>query len=219
MAVIVPPGTDRLATLDEMYTIKVSHSHWELRNGSWDKHMYDVVELKRAGARLLPDMYNTLYPVWEDLHGKKILDLTKEAEDFFADAVTRVYVHDTLHESVSYGERPMYEALLRDGKSVQLDMTKLKALPFADQVKLFREEIYVTALERLVIPSGYRHSPMRAYTWALRRTITGLTKGWSSLFLIENYETFARRPDIDYVAKHLSNKHKLIHRDQEAQPA
>jgi hypothetical protein len=209
MADWITPGTDRLATLDEMYTLKVSHSYWELRNNSWRKHMHDVVQLRKAGAKLDMGLHRMLYQVWETKHGRKQVDLTQESDEFFSDAVRRRYVHDTLHDSVAYYDRPLYESVLKDGKSVQMDMDKLRALPFEDQVKLFREEIYVTALERLVVPHDYSYSPSRAYAWALRRTITSLTKGWSARFLVENFETF-RRADIDYVAVHRANAHKLV---------
>jgi hypothetical protein len=205
----IPDGTYRYATLDELYTIKVSHAYWELRNGSWNKHMSDVVMLKRAGAKLDEPLHNLLYKVWCEEHGSKQVDLKLEADEFFSDAVKRRYVHDSLHESVAYGERPLYESVLKPGKSVQMDMDAIWALSFDDQVKLFREEIYVTALERLVIPHDYRFSPARAYAWALRRTITSLTKGWSARFLVENYEVF-RRADVDYVDRHLANRHVLV---------
>ncbi|WP_445177121.1 DUF7275 domain-containing protein [Rhodococcus erythropolis] len=209
LATWIPPGTDRSATLNELYTIKVSHSYWELRNGSWNKHMYDIVAMKRAGAELDLELHNLLYAIWEDRYGRKVVDLSQESDEFFTDAVGRRYVHDTLHESVAYGDRPLYESVLRDGHSVAMDMGKLRALPFEDQVRLFREEIYVTALERQLIPNGYRYSPSAAYAWALRRTVTSLTKGWSARFLVENFDVF-RRPDVDYVGLHLSNTHKLV---------
>lgn len=205
----IPEGTYRYATLNELYTVKVSHAYWELKNGSWNKHMSDVVRLKQAGATLDLPLHNLLYKVWCEEHGDKQVDLTLEADEFFSDAVKRKYVHDSLHESVSYGERPLYESVLKDGKSVQMDMYKIRALPFEDQVRLFREEIYVTALERLVVPNDYRYSPSRAYAWALRRTITSLTKGWSARFLVENYEVF-RSADVDYVARHLANRRVLV---------
>lgn len=205
----ITPGTDRIATLDELYTLKVSHSYWELRNGSWDKHINDAMALKAQGATLLLDLHKLLYKVWEEQHGQKKVDLSQEAEEFFSDAVKRVYDHDSIHDSVAYGDRPLYESVLKDGHSVDIDMGKIKALPFEDKVRLYREEIYATALERLVVPSDYRCSPRRAYAWALRRTITSLTKGWSARFLVENYDVF-RSPDCDYVARHLEKKHKLI---------
>lgn len=199
---------NRVATLDELYTIKASHAYWEL-HGTWQKHMSDLLALKQAGAVLLPDLHQILYGIWQDKHGAKVLDLNQEAEEFFADAVTRVYVHDSIHESVAYYDRPLYERCLADGHSVKMDMQKVWGLPFLDQVKLFREEIYVTALERLIIPNNYKYSAGAAYQWALRRTITSLTKGKSALFLVDNFHQFYRA-DIDYVARHHNKSNKLI---------
>lgn len=198
-----------LPTLDDLYTIKVSHAGWELRNGSWDKHMSDIVALKHAGAKLQFDQFKRLYKIWEDVHGSKKLKLQKGKDDFFTDAVVRKYDHDSLHASVAYGDYPLYEDILKDGSEVDVDMAKIRALPFDTQVKLYREEIYATALERKVIPSDYTISARKAYAWATRRTITSLTRGWSSRFLIENYNIF-RTPDCNYVKRHLDKKHLLI---------
>lgn len=202
-------GETRVATLDEMYTIKLSHSYWELRNGSWNKHMSDLVWLQDAGGRVIQPLHDLLYGAWKRRHGSKKVNLTQESGEFFSDAVHRRYDHDSLHESVAYGDRPIYEECLRDGASVQMDMKKVWAMPFDRQVQLFREEIYVTALERIIIPDDYTGSPRAAYAWALRRTITSLTKGRSAQFIAEHFKTF-RSPDIDYVQHHLSKKHTLI---------
>jgi hypothetical protein len=200
---------DRTATPDELYTIKYSHSFWELKNGTWDKHMADLLALRRHGAQLIPEWFDVLYEIWSDLHGAKKVDLTKEAEDFFADAVKRVYDHDSIHLSVAYTPgQPIYDDCLKDGKSVQMDMAKVWAMPHERIVQMFREEIYVTALERLVIPNDYLYSPGRAYQWALRRTITSLTKGRSARFLVDHFDEF-RLPDIDYVAHHRAHANYL----------
>lgn len=202
-------GGLQFATLDELYTIKVSHSYWVLRNGSWDKHMFDIVELKKAGATLDAYLHKMLYSVWEEKHGKKRVDLNMDKDSFFTDAVKRIYDHDSIHYSVAYGEKPIYEDCFVDGQEVAMDMEKIKALPFDKLVKLYREEVYATALERWVIPSDYTVSPRKAYADALKKTITSLTKGWSSTFMVDNYEVF-RSPDMDYVKHHLSKSDQLI---------
>lgn len=204
----IPEGTYRYATMDELYTIKASHQGWELKNGSWNKHRHDLVMMKRAGAKIDDSLYKLLYKVWEGLHGKKVMNLDQEAADFFSDAVRRVYDHDSLHYSVAYGDRPMYEEVLKDGQEINMDMAKIKSMPHEWIVNLFREEVYATALERIVIPRNYRVSAGYAYQWALRRTVTSLTKGWSSRFIIDNIEEFTH-PD-DYVGRHLSKRHLLI---------
>ena len=47
-----------MATLDMLYTIKLSHSAWDLRNGSWFKHMDDLAALgtnAKVDEELYPD--------------------------------------------------------------------------------------------------------------------------------------------------------------------
>lgn len=198
-----------VATPDELYTIKVSHLQWELSNGSWDKHINDAMWLKHHGAQLDWDFYLALIAIWKEVHGPKRVDLTQDKDAFFSDAVRRIYDHDSVHYSVAYGDHPMYEDVFDGGAEIAMDMAKIKALPFDQQVRLYREEIYATALERWVIPSNYTCSPRWAYARALRKTIVSLTKGWSSRFLIENYDTF-RKPDMNYVRHHKSKAHLLI---------
>src|SRR5690606_7938371 len=62
---------DGYATAEELYTIKVSHSYWKLKNGSWKKHMFDIVKFQEQGVKLIPELHDFLYPKWENLHGKK----------------------------------------------------------------------------------------------------------------------------------------------------
>lgn len=196
------------ATPNELYTIKCSHSYWELKNGSWGKHIADIVFLKERGARLLPDLHDFLYKIWEEVHGKKRVNLQMSAGVFFKDAVKRTYLHDSLHYSVAYGKRPLYEDFLKPGEEIAIDMKAVKEAPFETQVKLFREEVAATALERLVIPANYQYSPGRAWNWALRRTITSLTKGWSAKFIVTNIEHFIKHDN--YVQRHLDNADRLI---------
>lgn len=198
----------RFATLDELYTLKVSHSYWELKNGSWDKHIHDLRFLKARGAQLLPELHATLYKVWTELHGPKRTNLSMDKGAFFQDAVKRIYDHDSIHESVAYGESAMYNQILREGSTVDVDPKKMWALSFDDLVLLFREEVYATALERILIPTDYRASPGAAYRWSLRRTITSLTKGKSARFIVENFEDFAI-PD-DYLSRHHDKRDRLI---------
>lgn len=202
-------NSTQYATLDQMYTIKLSHSHWEIPNGSWHKHIYDMRALKGHGAKLDLGLYRILYKVWEEMYGKKVMNLDQDKSEFFDDAVRRTYDHDSLHASVAYGDHPIYEEILKDGATVDIDPVKMWALSHNQLVRLFREEIYVTALERLVIPRNYKTSAGAAYLWALRRTITSLTKGKSSRFILENFEDFAI-PDPSYVQRHLDNSSKLV---------
>jgi hypothetical protein len=200
---------DGFATLDELYTIKVSHSYWELKNGSWDKHMTDILFMKSRGAKLDLELHKLLYPVWVKTHGSKKMNLAQAAGNFFADAVVRIYDHDSIHDSVAFGDRPLYERILKDGETVDIDPDKLwNGMTFEEQVLLFREEIVATALERWMIPTNYRFSPGLAYKLALKKTITSLTRGRSARFIVTNFEHFMKPHD--YMAIHRSKQHKLI---------
>lgn len=195
------------ASIDQLYTLKVSHSYWELPNGSWGKHMRDVQFLKSKGAKLNGILHDILYEIWEDRYGKKKMKFMGK-DEFFEDAVTRIYDHDSLHDSVAYGDEAMYIQTLKKQGHTAVDMVYIRRMKFEDQVKLYREEVCATALERIVVPRNYHCSAGAAYLWALRRTITSLTKGWSARFIVDNYQDFAI--PCDYVVRHLANKEKLI---------
>lgn len=200
---------DRVATLNELYTIKVSHIFWDLRNGTWEKHAIDIMRMQRHGVVLIEPLYKMLYKIWQEVHGDKKANLSQMASDFFNDKVVRIYVHDSIHASVAYYDAPLYERILADNEEVKVDKSKWEDVPFEDKLKCVREEVYATALERLAIPSNYTYSPRRAYAWALRRTVTSLARGWFALFIVENLELLWS-PDVDYVQVHKNNSDKLI---------
>lgn len=204
---VIPRGTNRWATLDELYTIKLSHIFWEGKNGKWNVHAQDMMRLKDEGAKVIEPLYDVLYNVWVEKFGAKRVDLNMDKADFFDDAVPRKWDHDSVHYSVAYGDHPLYEDFL-DGE-VRMSMRKVWDAPFETQVKLFREEIFATALERKMIPSNYQGSRRAAYLWALRRTVTSLTKGRSARFIAENLDKFWDM-EIDYVQRHRDNAHMLI---------
>ena len=202
-------GEERTATLDELYTIKVSHIFWELKNKSWEKHAHDIILMEKAGAVLDLGLYTVLYKIWEERHGKKQVNLNQTPEDFFNKRVSRIYDHDSIHDSVAYYSEPLFNRILRDGSAVAVDINKWNDLSLSDKIKTVREEVYATALERQVIPSGYTGSPRAAYHWALKKTLTSFSKGWFALFIATHLAELWN-PEIDYVARHKENSHKLI---------
>lgn len=200
---------DKLATPDELYTLKISHSFWEI-NGpqSWDKHASDIVFLSRKGCKFLRPLYDLVLPIWKERYKKQPTNLKQTAAKFFTDGVNRKYDHDSVHETIAYGNRPLYESILADGETVAVDNSKFWAMDHDTQIKTCREEIYATALERILIPNNYSGSARQAYHWALRRTATSLFKGEWALFLLLNLDELMV-PDVDYKQLHLDNKHKL----------
>ncbi len=197
-----------VATTNELYTIKVSHAFWNL-HGTWNKHMNDILFLQDKDARFIQPLFDILYPIWEERYGKKKANLNAQPEDFFNKNVHRVYDHDSIHRSIAYYDRPLFESILRDGHDVMVDRAKFEALPYTDKLKLVREEVYATALERQLIPSGYKSSPRAAYNWAMMKTVTSFSKGWFPLFIVQNYSDLYK-PDVQYVQVHKKNSDRLV---------
>lgn len=200
-----------VATPDELYTIKISHLFWVVSdNKTWDKHMGDIIFLQRKGCVFIRELYDILFPIWKQHHQGRKTNTNMTSTQFFGDAVQRKYVHDSLHETVKYDALPMYQYLLKEGSEVDCSWDKFSNdLTHSGKLNLMREEVYVTALERLIIPSNYEYSPRAAYHWALRRTLTSLMKNEWSLWIALHLDEL-RRPDVDYVQRHRDNSHLLI---------
>lgn len=187
-----------------LYTIKMSHFGWDI---FWEKHKQDILLMKLKGnCELIPELYEALRDHWKKKHGnKEFLSLYQKKDEFFTDGVEYIYDHDYLHELVAYPNRPVYESVLKDGEDVAIDKDKFFALPFDQQVRMFREEISVIAAERWLIPPKTcgKIKWVRAYQMALRKTVTTLTKNWATEFIIMNIQHFYK-PDYTYF-EHLIN--------------
>ncbi len=184
------------ATPDALYTIKLSHLGWD--SHAWEKHKQDVLTMQGKGCKLITPLYDALVEHWKkELGNKDFLSLSQSKEDFFTDNVEYVYDHDHLHDLVSYPNAPMYSKVLKEGEDVLVDKNKFDSLPFEQQVRMFREEMTVIAMERWVLPSKGRISWYRAWQWSVRKTITSLTKGWATSFIVLNLEHFIK-PDYSY---------------------
>lgn len=197
-----------IASLNELYTIKISHIFWELPNNSWMKHAFDITVMQNNDASFIPELYEVLYPIWEERYGRKQVNLNTTADLFFNSHVHREYEHDSIHESIAYYQEPLFKRILKEGSEVAVSQQKFETLDLQDKYNLVREEIYATALERCIIPNHYRIGIKQPYSWALRKTITSFSKGWFPLFIALNFENL-RNPDVDYQEKHLNNKHLL----------
>lgn len=196
-----------IAAPDELYTMKISHGYWDL-HGTWDKHASDIIFLQRKGCVFIPELHDILLEIWKERYAKNPISLDKTVEEFFGDHVPKKYVHDTVHESIAYRDRPWYVDILKDGSEVLVDNSKFWALSLEDKLQLVREELYVIALERVLIPRDFDHSPLAAYRWALRRTAISLFKNKWATFLLLHLDEL-RRPDVDFVRRHKDNSHKL----------
>lgn len=183
-------GDVEFCPIDELYTLKVSHSLWDLGYGSWEKHIFDIQYLKERGAMFIKPLFDRLYTFWEGLHGKrKTSDLDMTAEEFFNNAIDCPIHHDTIHEMLithpyfQGQEKPTYTKILKPGAEVDVCMDKFEGLPFEDKCNLVFEEVAVMQYERY--PSLYwKHG----YEVMLKKFILHHAKLEEAIWIIQNYK-------------------------------
>lgn len=202
----VVPHESGKATKDALYTIKCSHFQWDIH---WEKTKADILYMKSKGCKLLPDLYETLKNFWKKEHGnKEFLSLKQSKDKFFNDFVDYKYDHDYLHELVALPSVPVYTHCLKDNEDVLIDKEKFFSLPFDQQVKMFKEEITVIACERWLLSDKFKGDWLKAYHLSLKKTLTNLTKGWASDFIIFNLEYFIN-PDFEMFRNLFNNLEEL----------
>ena len=135
-------------------------------------------EFVRTRAKLIQDDIKQRHP-----------KLNKTNEDFFDDAVDKVYDHDTLHELVAYGSKPLYTYLKYQGRegSAWCEKDLWDKFSHTDKIHCVAEEVYVIATERFLVPKDWEGSVRVAFMESLRKVCTTLTSGWFRDFAIDNY--------------------------------
>lgn len=184
-------------TKDELYTLKVSHIFWNIK---WDKHIYDIIFLQKQNCQLQSDLLTDLHNYWSTYHRTNVrLSFKQSNEDFFKDAVTRVYKHDDLHEIVKVHEMPMFNYIKEDKNNAEISEKLFNSLSFEDKLLVVQEEACVLAFERYIIHNK-RMNSRSAYTKALKDLILRLTPLWLGVFIIENYLSLYK-PHLNYKEK------------------
>jgi hypothetical protein len=179
-----------VCTPNELYTLKISHCFWDLENGSWNKHIWDIQWLKEKGCKFIPELFEQLYEYWNTIHGKnKRSNLDMSGEDFFNNALTFPIEHDYLHELLIKHEYfqgqsyPTYKFVLKDNAEVDVDQEKWGSLTHKQKYNLLFEEVSVMSLERQ-FHKDYRIS----YHRMLDKFIRNHAPLWEALWIIENYK-------------------------------
>lgn len=188
---------DEYLDLNFIYNLKLSHLGWDIQ---WEKHRNDVIFLKSKGCQPDRKLYNKLVKAWIRVHGKKWASLEgKDSETFFQDGVTRKYVHDDIHEAVAIYDKPLYESLIYEG--VSCSEKGFDKLSHNDKLNLVKEEVWVTALERWLIPHDFKFSKIEAYQKALKKLATTMSSGWFKYFILTNIDTLTADRDFTYIEK------------------
>lgn len=203
-----------ICTPEELYIQKRSHLHRPIK---FIKHIHELELIKKECKDIGSWPVNSSIlkertKLTKEKYGDRVPSLNKTNEDFFDDPVTKYYVHDDLHEVVAYYERPLYEKLKLDGSMAKCEKELWNELSYEDKVNCVREEAYVIALERFIIPhliKGKKHRPQTyAFYSALEKIATTLTSNWFRDFAIDNYFEIKSDP-VDFLSKFNEEKDYL----------
>ena len=175
-----------IATPETLFTLKMSHIYWDIW---WDKTLYDIVYFQNKGLQINQELYNLLYKDWEKKYQTKKIKMDKSNEEFFKDNVNRKYVHDDIHQSIAFYDKPLYEKVKTDLTKAALSKKLFDQLTKEDQIKLALEEINVVSLERFLIPSNFKIRPKAARYKAIKQLVVSMSKGWFPKFIIDNFKT------------------------------
>ena len=185
----VIPNSCGIATLDALYTIKLSHLN---QKQGWNKHIRDAYFLYCKGTKLVERLYKPLREYFiSTIDDKSYLSLKNKSKDFFNDFVDYKYDHDLLHKTLSYPEEPMYKKCLKDGQEVLTDYNKFSSMCHSDKVKMLKEEIAVISFERFIVHDPHIHLN-KAWMGGLFKMFTSISKGKTNNFLVKNFHEFYR---------------------------
>lgn len=187
---LVEPGVKvNICSSRGLATIKRSHLH---RTIKWTHHMlqYQVLDhaftasdlqfierRKREIKGLLPDRVKTK---------------SMSNEDFFDDAVNRIFEHDEIHRIISAPNEPLYLKLKTDKSKAAYDDALWLGLANDERTQAVREECYVIALERFLIPYALqdrKYPYSHAFSRSLEKACTTLDTGLFREYAIDNWQT------------------------------
>lgn len=177
----------RVANLSDLALIKRSHL-W--RDYQWDKHIthYHKHLAKHFPTDLLSELiYKDRLKTTKEAYPQGNPNLNQSNEEFFDDAVAKIYDHDYLHELVAYYSEPLYTKLKRDDSKAWCEKDLWDALPVEDKTKCVAEECYVIAMERFLIRNNWEYSYKGAYYQAVKKVCTTLTSGWFRDHAIDHF--------------------------------
>ena len=180
----IPFSPDREMTVDEMYTVKVSHAIYDIH---WKKTMSDIRFLQIKRCKVIPDLLNQLREYWVGIHGEqKRTDFEVSPGKFFEDRVIRKFEHDDLHKMIN--PSPTYFKIIDD---ITPNQEKFALLPDDEKKELMFEEAFVISIERFL-----NQPDKNAYNKAQQNLVTRLHPVWLADFVIENWSKWYWTPGI-----------------------
>lgn len=177
-----------VCTPEGLSIIKRSHLHRDLSFGKHITHYHKYLrpysmnwtEEDRALLARRIEMTEKEYP-------QRYPKLNVTVEEFFDDAVVKVYNHDYLHELVAYNDAPMYTKMQKDKSKAWCERELWEQFTELEKQQCVAEESYVIAIERWLVPRKWNFPAKLAYMKALEKVSTTLTSGWFRAYALDFY--------------------------------
>ena len=194
------PERYKIASLEILEAIKTSHIIFPY---NFRKHMADLNLMRSKLGRERNYTPERSYDLDKLIIHRRLehylrlgvpgshINLNKMNEDFLENEVT-LYVdkyikHDDLHLRVMIdGKTPAYDELRVDKNKAMMSKILFDEASSAMRLNCVREEAMTIALERYLLPDREKDA-QTAYTKALIRVCTTLTKGWFREFAVNVY--------------------------------
>jgi hypothetical protein len=130
------------------------------------------------------------------------ISLKKTKDEFFDDYVIKKYDHDYLHELFAHQDRPLYERM-QDKSIDSVFCHKQKWEEFSHEEKLMciKEEAYVIATERFMVPKDWVYNERLAFYKAMCKICTTLTSGFFRDYAIDNFDEIMKSVDYEKFTK------------------
>jgi hypothetical protein len=206
----ITDGTFMYASPEILFSLKKSHINFPTGLARFNKHIADYATLHNLvfGNDIYSRITKKRFDETEVILGKlRTPKLNEESEKFFkrSEAVVKyIFDHDSLHQAMAHGERPMYTYMLKEEGKAMCDKQKWDAFTHLEKCQTVLEEGYVIALERKIIPGMFGDGDMltthEALQWSLMRICTNLCSGWFRQFAVDNYELIWRMRNPNYLA-------------------
>lgn len=179
------PNGDGVFVASEPYLAAIKRSHlW--RDYQWDKHITHYNKyLRQHLDDSVQDFLKERTRLTKEAYPQGNPNLNQSNEDFFDDAVAKVYDHDFIHELAAYYDAPLYTRLKRDDSKAWCEKDLWEQLSLEDKRKCVAEECYVIATERFLVRNNWEYSYKGAYLTALKKVCTTLTSGWFRDFSLD----------------------------------
>lgn len=178
----------KIATLDTLYTLKMSH-RYRKNSPHFAKTMQDIHVMRAMGAKIPDSLADWFKEREKETYDYGHPSLAQTKANFFAgDGVDYRYDHDSIHLAVKLQDRPAYDYFKPDTSEVYCSKEMFFNCSETIRLNAVYEESCVLALERSIITHPGVLTPESAFRKALEKVSTSITSGWFREYAWENYE-------------------------------